>query len=226
MPRLPPGSQGSPSLPLGPTPPRGLVWAWIVGSLALVAGLFWHQDWRYSQPTPRPPWLEPPTLGTRVGPPPGWAGHRDRALLLHVYNPECPCSRFAEEHLLGLATRFAGQLDVVLLVQGDADAVESRRALAHLPRIADPLGQVAAFYGAWSTPTAVLLDRSGTLVFRGNYNASRYCVDPKREFVRLALEGLMGPGEAAPPIVAPAPYGCPLPGHEGFQSAVRPGVQG
>lgn len=210
MPRLPPGSA-----PPGPPRTRARLWlagAWVGVSLLGIAALFWHQDWRYSQPTPPPEGLEPPPVGTHLGPPAGWTEGSGRALLVHVYNAGCPCSRFAEEHLVAIERRFRGQLDVVLLVEGDAADAESRPALAHLPRLADPNGRIAARYGVWSTPTAVLLDASGHLVYRGNYSASRYCTDPSREYVRLALEGLLGPaGGADQRVVAPAPYGCPLP---------------
>lgn len=209
MPRLPPGLAP-------PARPRSharlwLAAAWVGLSLLAIAGLFWHQDLRYSQPTPPPAGMEPPPLGSHLGPPPGWTSG-GRALLVHVYNAGCPCSRFAEEHLVALERRFRGQLDVVLLVEGDAEGAESRPALAHLPRLADPDGRLAAHYGVWTTPTAVLLDASGHLVYRGNYNASRFCADPNREYVRLALEGLLGlAGRPDHRVVAPAPYGCPLP---------------
>lgn len=211
MPRLPHGFTPPVPAPPAPSPHPWLAAAWVGVSLLGIAGLFWHQDWRYSQPTPPPAGMEPPPLGSHLGPPPGWAGS-GRALLVHVYNPNCPCSRFAEEHLVALARRFGETLDVVLLVEGDAEAADSRPALARLPRLSDPTGQLAARYGVWTTPTAVLLDASGTLVYRGNYSASRYCTDRSREYVRLALEGLLGPAGAADQrVVAPAPYGCPLP---------------
>ncbi|MBI1382548.1 MAG: hypothetical protein GC161_15840 [Planctomycetaceae bacterium] len=222
MPRLPPG----PPLPVPePTRSRTRHWlaaAWVGISLLAIAGLFWHQDWQYSQPTPPPEGLEPPPLGSHLGPPPGWTAASGRPLLVHVYNASCPCSRFAEEHLVALARRFEGRLDVLLLVEGDGEIAESRPALARLPRLADPEGRIAARYGVWTTPTAVLLDATGHLVYRGNYNASRYCVDPSREYVRLALEGLFRPSGAPDrPAAPPLPYGCPLPGTPSRTAEVR-----
>src|SRR5215471_15919776 len=54
---------------------------------ALVCGIFWHQDWRYSLPTPKPRELRQPPIGTRLEfperPQQAIAASSDRPMLLH-----------------------------------------------------------------------------------------------------------------------------------------------
>src|SRR5262249_46492721 len=68
--------------------------------------------------------------------------------------------------------------------------------------------------GVYSTPQAVLLDAKSHIVFRGNYNVSRYCTDPRTEFVRIALEEQVGEGEARASMEVPS-YRCARPPRSG-----------
>ena len=66
--------------------------------LAAIGGVFWLQDWRYSRPTPRPEGWHAVAAGTRVALPPEIEALRrarpGAPVLLHFFNPDCPCSRF------------------------------------------------------------------------------------------------------------------------------------
>jgi hypothetical protein len=194
---------------------------WI--GLCLVASgfTFWHQDWRYGAPTPRPAELREPALGEPLSLPPALARlrHRDEAgrptrpLLIHCFQVGCPCSRFQLRELRELVARHGERVDVVLLLQGGAeDAADLAAPEARLPLVLDPEGSIALGLGLYSTPTAALIDAESRLVYRGNYSDSRYCVDPALAHVARALEELLT--GTAPSVSPPVPYGCPLPSAE------------
>jgi hypothetical protein len=184
--------------------------------LGTAVAAFWYQDWSYSLPTPRPEGLRQPALGTPVdvvrllGTAP-----RGRGLAVHVVDPDCPCSRFNRDHLRSLVRRFGDRLHFVVLVQGGSDPAALRRSFESwdIPAtvIADPGGRRASRLGVYSTPQAVIIDADDRLFFRGNYNSSRYCVDKRTEFTRIAIEAVLA-GEPLPamPSDARVAYGCPL----------------
>ena len=193
--------------------------------LAAVGAVFWYQDVRYSLPTPRPATLVALDNGQSVTLPGSFAPAADgRPLFLHFFNPDCPCSRFNADHVRSLRERFGREVRFVAVVQvgQDQDAEALQRNLAATARlfgsemeaVMDDGGKIAAACGVYSTPQAVILapEARRTLLFRGNYNSSRYCVDPQTEFARLALEAVVGhrepPPESRDAMVA---YGCELP---------------
>jgi hypothetical protein len=194
--------------------------------LALVGTMFWYQDLRYSLPTPKPPTLEVVSQGAAVALPATFALNKDdhRPLLLHFFNPGCPCSRFNAEHVRELRERYAGKVRFIAVLQAkDLHTADDRckcvaaaeSALgSDIEAIIDDGGKIAAACGVYSTPQAVFLaaGERHTVLFRGNYNASRYCADPRTEFVRLALEAYVK-GEPPPPEppAAAVSYGCELP---------------
>ena len=188
---------------------------------AIVLAAFWYQDWQYSLPTPRPADLRDVPVGATVDVAriigPAFAGH---PVAIHVVNPDCPCSRFNRDHVRTLARRYGGRVTFVALVQGsdDPDALVRSFDSWGVPMtvVADPGGRRAADLGAYSTPQSVIVDDAGRLFYRGNYNLSRYCVDERTEFTRIALDALVvdRPLPAFPPEATTA-YGCPLPPRDG-----------
>ena len=72
------------------------------------------------------------------------------------------------------------------------------------------LTMIANAAGVYATPQAVLVNARRELVYRGNYNTSRYCSNPETEYVRIALESLVGRSAPANLPESPA-YGCELP---------------
>ncbi len=101
----------------------------------------------------------------------------------------------------------------VLQWQSSEREAQAEYAGLHLamPMVLDKDGRMGLALGVYSTPQAVLLNNAGRLYFRGNYNASRYCVDETKEFARLALAALVN-GQPLPafPQGAVIAYGCPL----------------
>ena len=189
--------------------------------LGAAAGVLWWQDWRYSLPTPRPQGLVQVAPGSRVR-----AASLDamlpspngRPVLLTFLNPRCPCSRFNLDHVRTLQREWAGRVDFAAVVEGSARsraAGELARLRLDMEAIPDPDGRIAAAYGIYSSPQAVVLDAQRRLYFRGNYNASRYCTEAATEYARLALDSLsMGQPTPRFPGTEVA-YGCELPSRKG-----------
>jgi hypothetical protein len=192
--------------------------------LVLVGWTFWEQDVRYMLPTPRPPGLAQPQTGALL-PVERWLAGAGlpapgRPVHLHVFNPECPCSRFNADHVRELVKSYGEHVQFAGLVQVAAGAsaeevTTAKEAAAALdlgmPLVIDEGGVIAGAAGVYSTPQAVLVDGRGALVYRGNYNTSRYHVDPRSEFARIALESLVKGGNVFVDPEVPA-YGCELPG--------------
>ena len=211
----------------------GLILCWrtalVLAAAVLLLGLagvtFWYQDIRYSLPTHRPTGWKEVSRGQTVVLPSRLAATRDgRPLLLHFFNPDCPCSRFNAEHVRALRQRFGDRVHFVAVAQvvDGRSATEQSRSLDAIGRLfgpdleatVDEDGSIAAACGVYSTPQAVIVSGgpSRALLFRGNYSTARYCTTPETEFVRLALEALVN-GRLIPPptrevMVA---YGCELP---------------
>lgn len=187
--------------------------------LALVIAVFWYQDWQYSLPTPRPENLKQPALGMVMSVAkvvPGGANYDpSRPLLLHFFNPGCPCSRFNLDHIRELTRNYGDRVNIVAVLEEDStdNLVDGfRRTGLPIEAVVDSNRALATAVGVYSTPQAVILDARGTLIFRGNYNSSRYCVDRRSEYARMALDALLArrPQPALEPAAFIA-YGCQLP---------------
>ncbi len=101
---------------------------------------------------------------------------------------------------------------VVVLMNAAKDtptAVRKRFAIG-VPVIYAP--ELAKRCGVYSTPQAVILAKGNKLYYRGNYNLTRYCTDPKTEFAKQALDNLLNHVEQTEfqPLATRA-YGCSLP---------------
>lgn len=187
--------------------------------LLLIGGTFWWQDWQYVRPTPKPVSLHQPEPGSALSFRPEFAAVSNRLggriLFVHFFNPGCPCSRFNVDHVRALLQNFQDRVSFVAVLQGD-DAEAAKKQFAKLnlgiPAIPDVKGAVADSLGIYSTPQAVIIGPGRKLLYRGNYNSSRYCTDRNTEFARIALEAALT--ERPVPTFGPAAsvaYGCPLP---------------
>jgi hypothetical protein len=200
----------------------GIVLVTAVVLLTGIGAIFWQQDWRYALPTPRPSHLVQPPPGSTPKMPAALAalgiGKQTGPVLLHFFNPDCPCSRFNIPHIRELKRKYGRCLRFIAVLQG-RDARQTLLKTTPLDldmeSIVDTTGAIAGAVGVYSTPQAVLLDAQGRLYYRGNYNTARYCSNPATEFARLAIEALLA-GRPAPPIPSAASraYGCSLPANE------------
>ena len=104
--------------------------------LGAIGWVFWQQDLQYARPTPRPANWHRPANGAAIALPASIAAiraaHPGQPLLLHFFNPDCPCSRFNVDHVRDLQARFGRQVTfVAVLAEGEATAM--RRAYRALP---------------------------------------------------------------------------------------------
>lgn len=187
-----------------------------IALLAVIGFSFWFQDLRYSLPTPRPVGWRAPAIGS------SFTGNLDltkpvgsRPALFNFYNCDCPCSRFNLDHVRQLAKTFGSRVRFVAVIEGGTEADE-KDVFKGLNLEAEPYydanGKLARELGVYATPQAVLIDSKHRLVYRGNYNLSRFCIDTSTEFVRLALESVTS-GQPLPAVVqsSVSAYGCAIP---------------
>ena len=207
--------------------PRVAVWrpvtaATVVLGLLVFAGYtLWEQDWKWGLPTPRPEGLKQPAVGARLdladGAAARWSPATGRPLLLHFFNPDCPCSRFNLDHVRDLIRAHKDRVTIVAVIEPEgapvaAHAVANAERDLGVPVLLDADGSIAARVGVYSSPQAVLVTPAGLLYYRGNYNLARYCTDSQTEFARIALEHLLaGDPTYDAPVQARIAYGCPLP---------------
>jgi hypothetical protein len=134
-------------------------------------------------------------------------GEPGKLTLLCFAQPDCPCTRFNQDHLEALANEFGSKVKIVEVVEAaDAGGLRSPGTIE-----LDPSGFIAKQCGVYSTPQAVILGPNGQILYRGNFNAGRYCANSATEFVRIALEALVS-NQPVPimPQSALVPYGCAI----------------
>ena len=200
-----------------------LLVAWGVGT----ALAFWTFEGRYLRPVLRPAGAALARLSE--GPPASVTHLRtDRGTvtltppgpitLLNFWNPDCPCSRFAEAHVGRLAAEYVPQgVRFITVVAAGPTAREQRGALARWrarglladqPALADADNRVARTLGVWAAPAAVILDARGQVAYVGAYNAARFCADSRTAWAAQALAAVVRhetPARAAAPF-----FGCQM----------------
>jgi len=203
------------TLELGRTTRIALLIGINAGLLAVIGAAFCWQDWQYSLPTPRPDGFVQASMGSSPELPPDLAAlrHPGRPLLVHFASSACPCTQFNLDHVRKLSQVFGEDVDFVVVLDSRPEVAARDFENLHLrmPVLIDPEGRVGAALGVYGTPQAALLDSSGRLFYRGNYNSSRYCQEESTEFVRIALTALAAHRPLpAMPKEAFLTYGCPL----------------
>jgi hypothetical protein len=185
--------------------------------VSCIVYIFWHEELRYSLPTPVPHHyvavnvnqrIVVDELASRVGIP----------LYLHFYNPDCPCSLFNAKHIRELIRAHGDSVKALIVVPSHIDIkVAANEFGESLEIIADADGSIAKACGVYSTPQAVIIDQHGKLFYRGNYNRARYCTAQATNYAELALLSLIN--GASPPVFdvfATQSYGCQLPSLQSF----------
>lgn len=190
----------------------------VITTLAILIGIagyvIYLEDVRYSLPTPVPTNYKDISPNTFIAPPTPILAVKDKPLFIHFFNPYCPCSRFNLEHFKALNLQFSNKVDFAVVLQIEKEgAVEKFKKLElNIPYVEDIKGDIALAYGVYSTPQAVILDRTGKLFYRGNYNKSRYCSLKSSEYARFALEAMLREEKMDElPVYAKIAYGCQLP---------------
>ncbi|MCF2505171.1 redoxin domain-containing protein [Dyadobacter sp. CY107] len=187
--------------------------AWLTLLLSSVAAIFWYSDWKYQLPTPVPKNYTAVTMGTKIDLKSKLPNMDDKAVFLHFYNPECPCSRFNKSHFQSLVREYGKDTHFVIVVLSDKiysqEDIQEKIGLK-IPVIFDQ--SLATQCGVYSTPQAAIIDNNRQLYYRGNYNSSRYCTAEKTAYAKIALDGLLK-SQALPVMTAQAlkSYGCMMP---------------
>lgn len=190
-----------------------VVVVWLIILFLGVGALFWYNELIYHLPTPVPEHYKPVNNGTVIKLGNDFDTYQGKAVFLHFFNPDCPCSRFNITNFKSLVKQYGGQVNFVVVVINNrkytAQAIRDKFDL-NIPVLFD--ATLAPACGVYSTPQAVLLDAQHTLYYRGNYNQSRYCTDEKTSYAKIALNGLMH--DHARLVFSPLAlraYGCSLP---------------
>jgi len=193
---------------------KTLIISWLVILFAAIGYLFWHNEWKYSLPTPVPATYQAVIPGTFINLANAVDQQQGKPVFLHFFNPDCPCSRFNIREFKSLVKQYSDRISfsVVVLTTDDSYTVAD---------IQDKFGltipvlfnkAIADQCGVYSTPQAVLINSDNKLYYRGNYNKSRYCTDKKTNYAQLAIDSLLH--KNVNPIFARAAltsYGCTLP---------------
>ena len=196
---------------------RSSLWAvFVMGVLALIGFIAWEQEYQYTLPTPKPVHLKDIRLGDRVDLSflPGRTIPKNT--YIHFYNFECPCSRFNIKEFQSIVRQYSGQVNFIAVLQageenpGVLQQFEEKYGLG-IKTILDKSGEIAHALGVYSTPQVVIL-KSDTIFYKGNYNRARFCLSKNTKFAELALTALLS-NKTLPdfPAVAGIAYGCELP---------------
>src|SRR5688500_6161186 len=92
------------------------VLCWLGIILSAISYLLWHEDWKYSLPTPVPERylaarpVDGASLTEKIGTAP------DKPAFLHFFNPDCPCSRFNVPHFTSLAKKYGDRMSFAIVV--------------------------------------------------------------------------------------------------------------
>jgi thioredoxin-related protein len=178
-----------------------------------IAVLFWHQEYKYSLPTPVPENYKVVNLGNNIQLPEGLRSKNNKPVFLHFFNPDCPCSKFNVPYFKSLVKQYGNEATFAIVVMSNknysARQIQNRFDI-DIPVLYDP--SLAASYGVYSTPQAVIIDTNQKLYYRGNYNRTRYCTDKKSNYAQQALDSLLsGKERAIFNQYALKAYGCQLP---------------
>jgi len=142
-----------------------------------------------------------------------WRGHA--ATVLVFWSGECPCVRRYQDRVDSLLDRYpAGRVRVVGLASNAGESFDEILRVAkergvRIPIFRDEGGRIAEWVGARSTPTAVLIDNTGRVRFRGWIDNERTPGESGREaWLDLALAGVL---EQRDDFASQVPtYGCPI----------------
>src|SRR5688572_2498780 len=88
---------------------------------ATIAFLFWHQEFKYSLPTPVPENYMAINLGNNIPIPEGLPSKNNKPVFLHFFNPDCPCSKFNVPHFKSLVKQYGTEATFAIVVMSNKD---------------------------------------------------------------------------------------------------------
>ena len=171
--------------PLQGTPPTAGTFAWIAVAVWLfgTAGAFWFfelRDWRpFAVQSVRLFEIDGVAqtqlwFRTHIGVDAQASGNA-KLTFVHLYNPDCRCDAYTEQHLQRLINRY--QSRGVRFVAALNSRFANRPTPAHplgLRVVASTDGYLAAA-GMNTAPAALIFDASGRLIYYGPFSDSAWC---------------------------------------------------
>lgn len=154
--------------------------ALVLGWIGLTVTSFWHFQGRYLLPVTGN-WVAPKLSQLKTDSRfPEIDGRQN--VVVNFWNPNCPCSAFAEAHVNKLFHRFSGEgtAFVTVVVSKSKDglkAAQERKIPGRL--ILDKDFALVKDYGIYAAPAVVIFNKKGEAVYRGAYNLRRFCDDEK-----------------------------------------------
>jgi hypothetical protein len=190
------------------------LFSWLIALLGVIGYVLWHEDWKYTLPTPVPNGYDAsrPVNGEYIASQVMPAS--SLPLFIHFFNPKCPCSRFNIPHFRALVSKYEDRLKFIVVAMTSEDEYSKedirKRLDLDLPVFFERA--IADSCGVYSTPQAVILDSDKKLYYRGNYNRSRFCTDKNTNFAQMAVDSLLSDRDTLiTEIAATKSYGCCLP---------------
>lgn len=182
---------------------KGLILSIITFCFIAICVLLWKEYFRYSLPTSVPSNYISIKTGHHTS---LFKEYRD-PVLLHFFNPKCPCSKFNSSYIQSLHRRYKDRITFLAVVE--QAQINEYKGLFDFDLITDD-GSIADSFGVYATPQAVIL-KEGKLIYRGNYNKARFCTDKDTYFPEIILDSLLS-NKPMPnmPSSATKAYGCNL----------------
>lgn len=144
-----------------------------------------------------------------------YASHEflDRLVVLNFWSAECPWSRRVDEALSNLAPAWGDRVHWISIAPNANESLESIRdeaARRGLPLVLlDSQRDVAALYGAETTPHLFVIDPAGILRYQGAFDDVTFRQrSPTRSYLQEAVDALLAGG--SPPVTSTPPYGCSI----------------
>jgi len=154
-----------------------------------VVALFWWQELQYLKPTPMPQHLQ---NYQAVNPDVSFIDNLDSLpTCIYFFNPNCPCSRFNQQNFRKLYRSYQDKVRFYAIIENEFEGIDKYFDKQNIKIVLDTSKKVANELGVYATPQLVILDKKQKIYYKGNFNKSRYCTDPKTDFARLALETLL-----------------------------------
>ena len=184
----------------------------LTGWIGLVAAGFWFLVAKFFIPVERPSGSIDPKSILGKSAPTNVDPNSKKIVVLNFWNPDCPCSRFMDDHIKDIQRQFpAEKVKFIHVIEGVEELPVSAKKEITLPDRPSEIqidadGSLARKYGVWAAPGAVVLDRQGKVAYVGAYNTSRYCDDKDGAYAQKAIEALL---KGQSPKVENLPfYGC------------------
>jgi len=187
--------------------------AWLTLLAGIILAFFWHNQLKYSLPTPIPADYKSVQNGKKIMLGQKLQFNNDKPVFLHFFNPDCPCSRFNIDQFKSLVKTYRSQVNFAVVLMTDkpytSSDIQNKFGIT-VPIVAD--STIAMSCGVYSTPQAVVLTAEKKLYYRGNYNKSRYCTDKKTSYANIALMNILHKNTTLRlDQYALKAYGCTLP---------------